>query len=73
MEFRELSTKFKSCDICGALFVYHPGFNLFDYFGLCSMHQEEEDLVNAHRKLVEETMDIVREVCNGLYWLVIIY
>lgn len=26
--------------------------------------QDEEDLVNAHRKQVEETMDIVREVCN---------
>lgn len=26
--------------------------------------QEEEDLVNAHRKQVEDTMDIVREVCN---------
>lgn len=25
--------------------------------------QEEEDLVNAHRRQVEETMDIVREVC----------
>ena len=28
------------------------------------MSQEEEDLVNAHRKQVEETMDIVREVCD---------
>lgn len=26
--------------------------------------QEEEDLVNAHRRQVEETMDIVREVCD---------
>ena len=26
--------------------------------------QEEEDLVNAHRKQVEETMNIVREVCG---------
>ena len=28
------------------------------------MLQEEEDLVNAHRKQVEETMNIVREVCG---------
>ena len=26
--------------------------------------QEEEDLVNAHRKQVEDTMNIVREVCD---------
>lgn len=26
--------------------------------------QEEEDLVNAHRKQVEDTMNIVREVCK---------
>ena len=28
------------------------------------MSQEEEDLINAHRKQVEETMDIVKEVCD---------
>lgn len=31
---------------------------------LCLIFQEEEDLVNAHRKQVEETMDIVKEVCD---------
>lgn len=29
-----------------------------------SLFQEEEDLVNAHRTQVEETMNIVREVLN---------
>lgn len=33
---------------------------------LHSMFQEEEDLVNAHRKQVEETMDIVKEVGGAL-------
>ena len=28
--------------------------------------QEEEDLVSAHRRQVEETMDLVREVCDSL-------
>lgn len=28
--------------------------------------QEEEDLVNAHRRQVEETMDIVKEVGGAL-------
>jgi len=28
--------------------------------------QEEEDLVTAHRRQVEETIDIVREVCTDL-------
>lgn len=30
--------------------------------------QEETDLVNAHRKLIEETMDIVREVSPSPYF-----
>lgn len=33
--------------------------------------QEEEDLVTAHRRQVEETIDIVREVCINLTPLVI--
>lgn len=31
--------------------------------------QEEEDLVTAHRRQVEETIDIVRVVCTNLLYL----
>ncbi|KAG6723687.1 hypothetical protein I3842_03G220500 [Carya illinoinensis] len=35
---------------------------------LTALLKEEEDLVTAHRRQVEETIDIVREVTNSLFW-----
>ncbi|KAL8522389.1 hypothetical protein ACS0TY_012506 [Phlomoides rotata] len=35
---------------------------------LNALLKEEEDLVHAHRKQVEETMEIVREVCETLFF-----
>jgi len=38
-----------------------------------SLFQEEEDLVNAHRTQVEETMNIVREVLNGRFCCIFLF
>lgn len=39
--------------------------DLYVLKSLCiAFTQEEEDLVNAHRQQVEETMNIVKEVSN---------
>lgn len=60
------------------IFLYsmqsYPGilkYRILKRFPLCSniyaifhLSQEEEDLINAHRRQVEETMNIVRMVCN---------